>query len=73
MGEDRCRHMSESALGPLHWSLGRRKRAATLASSPRNNVEMRLARHSAHSGVIGTATGSGVDLELGLDIVKQCR
>ena len=32
VGEERARHMSESAAGPLHWTVGRRKRAATLGS-----------------------------------------
>ena len=37
VGEERARHMSESAAGGLHWPAGRRKRAATLGSevSPR--------------------------------------
>merc|ERR550519_2890711 len=39
-GEERARHMSESAAGPLHWAAGRRKRAATLGS------EVRVVRHN---------------------------
>ena len=30
VGEERARHLSESAAGPSHWTAGRRKRAATL-------------------------------------------
>ena len=35
VGEERARHMSESAAGPSHWTAGRRKRAATLGSEVR--------------------------------------
>ena len=56
--------------GPLHWSLGRRKRAATLCTSPRTTAETVQARQSA----ISNATNiSGLDFGSGLDIVKHCR
>ena len=59
--------MSESALGPFPWGLGRRKRAATLCSSPRSNAESR--QQNRHSSVYDgdrdcygdTATNTGVN------------
>ena len=45
VGEERARHVSESAAGPHHWSVASRKRAATLGSEVRG-VRSRLEDHS---------------------------
>lgn len=73
VGEDtRCRHMSESAVGPLHWSLGRRKRAATLCTSPRNTPDSRTHVQQRHSGT-GPLGASNAENDQTLDLVKHFR
>ena len=60
--------MSESALG-LHWTLARRKRAATMATGPSiassNTEAASILAHTRHS--------TGLDFGATLDTVQQCR
>jgi len=72
VGEDRCRHMSESALG-LHWTLARRKRAATMATGPSIASRASSSNTEAASILAHTRHSTGLDFGATLDTVQQCR
>ena len=64
--------MSESALG-LHWTLARRKRAATMATGPSIASRASSSNTEAASILTNTRHSTGLDFGASLDTVQQCR
>ena len=63
--------MSESALG-LHWTLARRKRAATMATGP--SIASRASSNTEAASILThTRHSTGLDFGASLDTVQQCR